>query len=78
MISLNVHPNVKWGEVNIEVWGPGEGSCLKLVLRDTSSSYNVVDFAIHYGAEGNRKEFITKFKAAVAKLPEEEGNGGCS
>ena len=66
--SQNIHPVGKWSNIEAMLWRQGSGACVRLILRDTNA--NPFDITIHYGGENDARDFVSKLKEAVGKLPE--------
>ncbi len=71
-INLNIHPNyhgeedfpkTHWKEITAYLYSAEHGSCIRLVFDNA-------DLSIHYGGESFKKDFVSRFKTAVAALPE--------
>lgn len=66
-MSQNIFPEKgdKWEYISAHLNDPSGGSCIVINL-------DYVSIAIHYGSEGNKRDFLSRFKATVAALPDEE------
>ncbi len=64
--SANIHAKGKWTQFEVMLWGPGAGSCIRIVLNDEESNY--FDLNIHYGEEKNISQLVSMLKESVAKL----------